>query len=106
MRRVWRHSKRQTPSCLWEWYSICSDNKALLETPTCRTQDVPATDQISFETPARKDSGHLQHSEENVGESQDDEQDVELGESQEKHDAKVEETAQESIRPVATRQTL
>jgi hypothetical protein len=48
----------------------------------------------------------LQHSEENVGESQDDEQDVELGESQEKHDAKVEETAQESIRPVATRQTL
>jgi hypothetical protein len=31
---------------------------------------------------------------------------VELGESQEKHDAKVEETAQESICPVATRQRL
>jgi hypothetical protein len=51
------------------------------------TQDVPAIDQISFETPARKDSGHSQDKKENVGESQDDEQDVELGESQEKHDA-------------------
>jgi hypothetical protein len=45
-----------------------ADEDALLETPTCTTQDVPATDQITFETPARKDSGHSQYSEENVGE--------------------------------------